>query len=90
MNEKRRMACLLVVCVACALLLGCHSTPSVTPEVVDTVTQLTDATDTLGDAITDAAEDHGFRRRIQFLQPVAQGVQGHIDGAGDGAGAEFR
>lgn len=56
MNEKRRMACILVVCVACAFILGCNSTPSITPDIVDTVTDLTDATDTLGDAIQDTAD----------------------------------
>ena len=50
------MAGLLVVCFACALLLGCTSAPSVTPEVIDMQTQLTDATDTLGDAIQDTAD----------------------------------
>ena len=56
MNEKRRMAGVLVVCFACAFILGCTSTPSVTPEVIETQTELTDATDNLGDAITDAAD----------------------------------
>ena len=56
MNEKRRMAGLLVVCLTCALFLGCPSTPSVTPEVVETQTELNDATDTLGDAIQDTAD----------------------------------
>ncbi len=56
MNEKRRMACFLIVCVACAFILGCTSTPSITPEVVETQTELTDATDTLGDAIQDSAD----------------------------------
>ena len=56
MNEKRRMAGLLVICLACALFLGCASTPSMNPEVVETQTGLTDATDTLGDAIQDTAD----------------------------------
>ena len=56
MNEKRRMAGLLVVCLACAFILGCTSTPSITPEVIDVQTGLTDATDTLGDAIQDSAD----------------------------------
>jgi gas vesicle protein len=56
MNEKRRMAGILVVCFACALLLGCTSAPSLTPEVIDVQTGLTDATDTLGDAIQDSAD----------------------------------
>jgi hypothetical protein len=56
MNEKRRMAGILVVCLACALLLGCSSTPSLTPEVIDVQAGLTDATDTLGDAIQDSAD----------------------------------
>ena len=56
MNEKRRMAGILVVCVACALLMCCTSTPSITPEVVETQTELNDATDTLGDAIQDTAD----------------------------------
>ena len=56
MNEKRRMAGLLVVCLTCAFILGCTSAPSMTPEVIDTQTQLTDATDTLGDAIQDTAD----------------------------------
>jgi len=56
MNEKRRMAGLLVVCFIGALLLGCTSAPSMTPEVIDVQTGLTDATDTLGDAIQDSAD----------------------------------
>ena len=56
MNEKRRMAGILVVCFACALFLGCTSAPSITPEVVETQTELNDATDTLGDAIKDTAD----------------------------------
>jgi len=56
MNEKRRMAGLLVVCFIGALLLGCTSAPSMTPEVIDVQTGLTDATDTLGDAIQDTAD----------------------------------
>jgi hypothetical protein len=56
MNEKRRMAGLLVVCFSCAFILGCTSAPSITPEVIDVQTQLTDATDTLGDAIQDSAD----------------------------------
>lgn len=56
MNEQRRMAGFLVVCFACALLLGCNTTPSMTTEVIDTQTELTDATDTLGDAIQDTAD----------------------------------
>ena len=56
MNEKRRMAGILALCFACALLLGCNSTPSITPDVIDVQTGLTDATDNLGDAIGDAAD----------------------------------
>ena len=56
MNEKRRMACFLIVCFSCALLMGCTSTPSITPEVIDVQAGLTDATDTLGDAIQDTAD----------------------------------
>jgi len=56
MNEKRRMAGLLVVCFIGALLLGCTSAPSLTPEVIDVQTGLADATDTLGDAIQDSAD----------------------------------
>ena len=56
MNEKRRMAGILIVCLACAFILGCTSTPSITPEVIDVQTGLTDATDTLGDAIQDTAD----------------------------------
>ena len=56
MNEKRRVAGILVVCFVCALFLGCTSTPSITPEVIDVQTGLTDATDTLGDAIQDSAD----------------------------------
>lgn len=56
MNEKRRMAGILAVCFACALFLGCTSTPSITPDVIDIQTGLTDATDNLGDAITDAVD----------------------------------
>ena len=56
MTEKRSMAGLRVVCFACAFILGCTSTPSMTPEVVETQTELTDATDTLGDAIQDSAD----------------------------------
>ncbi|NLW36903.1 MAG: hypothetical protein GXY80_15730 [Syntrophorhabdus aromaticivorans] len=56
MNGQKRMAGILVVCFACALFLGCTSTPSITPEVIDVQTGLTDATDTLGDAIQDSAD----------------------------------
>jgi sensor c-di-GMP phosphodiesterase-like protein len=56
MNEKRRMAGILVVCLTCSFIMGCTSAPSITPEVVETQTQLTDATDTLGDAIDNAAD----------------------------------
>ena len=56
MEKRKRMAGLLVVCFACAFILGCTSTPSITPEVIDTQTGLTDATDTLGDAIQDSAD----------------------------------
>ena len=56
MSGQKRMACFLIVCFACAFILGCTSTPSMTPEVIDTQTQLTDATDTLGDAIQDTAD----------------------------------
>src|SRR5690554_181739 len=56
MSGQKRMACFLIVCFACAFILGCTSAPSMTPEVIDTQTQLTDATDTLGDAIQDSAD----------------------------------
>ena len=56
MSGQKRMAGILVVCFACALFLGCTSTPSMTPEVIDVQTGLTDATDTLGDAIQDSAD----------------------------------
>ena len=56
MSGQKRMAGLLVVCVACAFILGCTSAPSMTPEVIDVQTGLTDATDTLGDAIQDTAD----------------------------------
>ena len=57
MNEKRRTACFLVVCFSCAFILGCTSAPSITPEVIDVQTGLTDATDTLGDAIKYSADN---------------------------------
>ncbi len=56
MNGQKRMAGILVVCIACAFILGCTSTPTMTPEVIETQTELTDATDTLGDAIQDSAD----------------------------------
>ena len=56
MSGQKRIACFLIVCFACALFLGCTSTPPITPEVVDVQTGLTDATDTLGDAIQDTAD----------------------------------
>ena len=56
MSGKRRMAGILVVCVACAFILGCNSTPSITPDVIDVQTGLADATDNLGDAIGDAVD----------------------------------
>ena len=56
MSGQKRMAGILVVCFACAFILGCTSTPSMTPEVIDVQTGLTDATDTLGDAIQDSAD----------------------------------
>jgi len=56
MNEKRRMAGVFVVCAFLFVLMGCTSTPSMTPEVIDVQTGLTDATDTLGDAIQDSAD----------------------------------
>lgn len=56
MNERRRTLGILALCCLCALLLGCHTTPSITPEVIETQTELNDATDTLGDAIQDTAE----------------------------------
>lgn len=52
MNEKRRLAVLLV---ACSLFFACTTTATVTPDVIDTQTGLTDATDNLGDAIDNAA-----------------------------------
>ena len=56
MSGQNLMACFFIVCFSCAFILGCTSTPSMTPEVIDTQTQLTDATDTLGDAIQDTAD----------------------------------
>ena len=56
MSGQKRMAGILVVCLTCALFLGCASAPSLTPEVIDVQTGLTDATDTLGDAIQDSAD----------------------------------
>lgn len=56
MNEKRRMAGVFIVCAFLFVLLGCTSAPSLTPEVIDVQTGLTDATDTLGDAIQDTAD----------------------------------
>ena len=56
MNEKRRMAGVFIVCAFLFVLMGCPSTPSITPEVVETQTELNDATDTLGDAIQNTAD----------------------------------
>ena len=56
MSGQKRMAGILVVCLTCALFFGCASAPSLTPEVIDVQTGLTDATDTLGDAIQDSAD----------------------------------
>ena len=56
MNGQKRMVGLLCVCLACAFILGCTSAPSMTPEVIETQTELTDVTDTLGDAIQDSAD----------------------------------
>lgn len=56
MSGQKRMACFLIVCITCAFILGCTSAPSITPEVIDVQTGLTDATDTLGDAIQDTAD----------------------------------
>jgi hypothetical protein len=56
MSGQKRIACFLIVCFSCAFILGCTSAPSITPEVVETQTELTDATDTLGDAIHDSAD----------------------------------
>ena len=56
MSGQKRMACFLIVCLACAFILGCTSAPSLTPEVIDVQTGLADATDTLGDAIQDSAD----------------------------------
>ena len=56
MSGQKRMACFLIVCLACAFILGCTSAPSMTPEVIDVQTGLADATDTLGDAIQDTAD----------------------------------
>ena len=56
MNEKKRMASVFIVCAFLFVLMGCTSAPSVTPEVIETQTELTDATDTLGDAIQDTAD----------------------------------
>jgi len=56
MNEKRRVAGVFIVCVFLFVLMGCPSTPSVTQEVVETQTELNDATDTLGDAIQDTSD----------------------------------
>ena len=56
MSGQKRMACFLIVCITCAFILGCTSAPSITPEVIDVQTGLTDATDTLGYAIQDTAD----------------------------------
>lgn len=56
MNERRRTLGILALCCLCAFILGCTSTPSITPEVIETQTELNDAADTLGDAIQDTAE----------------------------------
>ena len=56
MNERRRTLGIMALCCLCALLLGCHTTPSVTPEVIETQTELNDVADTLGDAIQNTAE----------------------------------
>lgn len=56
MSGQKRMACFLILCLACAFILGCTSAPSLTPEVIDAQTGLADATDTLGDAIQDTAD----------------------------------
>ena len=56
MSGQKRMACFLIVCLACAFILGCTSAPSLTPEVIDVQIGLADATDTLGDAIQDTAD----------------------------------
>ena len=56
MNGQKRMAGVFVVCAFLFVLMGCTSTPSMTPEVIDVQTGLTDATDTLGDAIQDSAD----------------------------------
>jgi hypothetical protein len=56
MSGQKRMAGILVVCLTCALFLGCASAPSITPEVIEVQTGLTDATDMLGDAIQDSAD----------------------------------
>ena len=50
------MAGVFIVCAFLFVLMGCPSTPSMTPEVIDVQTGLTDATDTLGDAIQDSAD----------------------------------
>lgn len=46
----------LALCCLCAFILGCTSAPSITPEVIETQSELNEATDTLGDAIQDTAE----------------------------------
>lgn len=53
MNGKGYIAVLLV---ACSLFFACTTTATVTPDVIDTQTGLTDATDNLGDAIDIAAD----------------------------------
>ncbi len=40
MSGQKRMAGILVVCFACAFILGCASAPSMTPEVIDTQAEL--------------------------------------------------
>ena len=66
MNEKRRLAVLLV---ACSLFFACTTTATVTPDVIDTQTGLTDATDNLGDAIDNAADS------AQDLADVTAGTE---------------
>lgn len=60
MNEKRRMASILLVLIVGVMFFGCTSSPTVTTDVADTATDLTSTADDVSDTIDDAtgqAED---------------------------------